>query len=54
MIIDGHIGLVIKVLHGDVQAVTALGGELVKSFKAEPDLACNKKSATCVPFLQIL
>ena len=38
MIIDSHIGLAIEVLHGDVEAVTALKGELVKLFKPEPQL----------------
>ena len=38
LIIDGHVGLAIKVFHGDVEAVVALGGELVKIFKAQPQL----------------
>ena len=38
LIIDGHIGLSVKVRHGDFQAVTGLRGELVKLFKTEPQL----------------
>ena len=38
LIIDGHIGLAVKVLEGDVEAVAALGGELVKLFETKPQL----------------
>ena len=42
LIIDGHIGIVVKVLHGDVQAEVALRGELVKLFKTKPQLTWHK------------
>ena len=42
LIIDGHINLPVKVLHGDTKAVTALGGELVNVFETEPQLAWDQ------------
>ena len=53
LIIDGHISLVVKVSHGDLQAVTALGGELVKLFKAKPTLTWKNffYISKCVPVL---
>ena len=42
MVLDSHIGFLVKVLHGDVKAVFALGGELVKSFEAEPQLTYSQ------------
>ena len=49
LIIDGHIGLVVPVLEGDVKAVAALGGELVKLVQTQPQLPCNKSSPNSVP-----
>ena len=38
LVIDSQIGLSVKVHHGDVKAIIRLVGELVKFFKAQPDL----------------
>ena len=42
LVIDSHIGLVVKVGQGDVESVAAIRGELVELFETEPPLACNK------------
>ena len=39
LVIDGHIGLVVEVCEGDTKTAVALGGELVKLFKTEPQFA---------------
>ena len=46
LIIDRDIGLVVKVSEVDIEAISALGGELVKFFQPKPELACNKSSLT--------
>ena len=46
LIIDRDIGLVVKVSEVDIEAISALGGELVKFFQPKPELAWNKSSLT--------
>ena len=38
---DSHIGLVIKVLEGDIEVVAAFGGEMVDIFETKPQLPCD-------------
>ena len=39
LIIDGHIGLLVIVGHGDFQLVRLLAGQLMKGVKTNPTLA---------------
>ena len=44
LVIDSQIRLLVKVNHGDVEAIIRLGGKLVNFFKTQPALPWTKSS----------